>query len=358
MKKFLLWFGVLTVTALMLIFPTESVEYAKKALSLCSDTVIPSLFPFFVCSGLLVHSGFCGTLSHVAKPVMKPLFNVNENGAGAFILGIISGYPLGAVTACQLYESGYLSKYEAERLLSFCNNSGPLFILGAVGVCMYSDTKTGLLLYISHLISALTVGVLFRFYKSRKHTAPQSVMTVKEKDFSRIYSSVMQSSLNSIITVCGSIVFVGMATGLLLSYVPIRPVTHAVLFGILEMTGGVKEVSSLQLDITQRLMLSAFLVGFAGLCVHLQVMSTVSRYNLSLLPYFLGKLLHGIFSAAYLYVFLKLSPVSCEVFSYGGKNYSAGFFTSSLFVCLSVVFFLALSCIFSKIISKKDTKKL
>lgn len=342
MKKILLWVGVITVTALMLFFPTESVTYAKNAMDLCSDTVIPSLFPFFVCSGLLVHSGFCSTLAGVAKPVMKPLFNVNENGAGAFILGIISGYPLGAVTACQLYESGYLSKYEAERLLSFCNNSGPLFILGAVGVCMYADAKIGLLLYISHLLSALTVGVIFRFYKRNKHTAPNSTITTSEKGFSQIYSTVMQSSLNSIITICGSVVFFGMATSLILAHIPIEPVTRSLLLGILEMTGGVNAVSRLHLDLTQKLMLSAFMVGFAGFCVHLQVISTVSRYNLSLFPYFFGKFLHGILSVIYIYLFMKLLPVSCAVFSQPVTSYSQGFFVSSMFVCLSVIFFLVL----------------
>jgi len=219
---------------------------------------------------------------------------------------------------------------------------------------MYADTKIGLLLYIAHLLSALTVGVIFRFYKRNKHTAPKATLTTSEKDFSQIYSSVMQSSLNSIITVCGSVVFFGMATGLIVSHLPIEPVTRSLLFGILEMTGGVTQVSRLHLDITQKLMMSAFLVGFAGFCVHLQVISSISRYNLSLFPYFFGKILHGILSVVYIYLFLKFLPVSCAVFSQPVKTYSQGFFVSSMFACLSVIFFLALYLTFKL---KRTTKK-
>ena len=33
------------------------------------------------------------------------------------------------------------SKEECERLLSFTNNSGPLFIIGTVGILMYKNTN-------------------------------------------------------------------------------------------------------------------------------------------------------------------------------------------------------------------------
>ena len=352
MKKILLWSGVLLICTLMVVFPREAVSYGRDALRLCSDTVVPSLFPFFVCSGLLIYSGFSESLSYLARPIMKPLFNVNENGSGAFVLGIISGYPLGAVTACQLYEAGYLSKYEAERLLSFCNNSGPLFILGAVGICMYHSSKIGVLLYISHLISALTVGVFFRFYKRNKHSAPDKVINTAQKDISQIFSTVMQNSLNSIITICGSVVFFSVATRLVLSHIPLDDVTYALLSGIMEMTGGMQEISKLSLSLASRLLLSAIIVGFAGFCVHSQVVCAVSRYNLSLFPYFFGKFLHGLLSAGYLYLMLKIFPVTAPVFAQKGDITSLGFCIASLLVCLTVLFFLLLS-IFICILPRK-----
>lgn len=346
MKRILLWLAVVSATVLMILFPNDSVAYAKSSLKLCFDTIIPSLFPFFVCSGLLIYSGFCEAVSVLAKPVMKPFFNVNENGSGAFILGIISGYPLGAVTACQLYEAGYISKYEAERLLSFCNNSGPLFIMGAMGICMYSSSKAGVLLYISHILAALTTGFIFRFYKRKKHSAPETRLSHADSDLTQIYATVMQNSLNSIITICGSVVFFGAITNLCLAHLPIEPTIKAVISGILEMTGGLKNISNLQISLATRLVLSAVIVGFAGFCVHLQVMSNVTKYGLSLFPYITGKILHALLSGIYILIFLRFFPVTQPVFTANNNTLSLGFFIGSVLVCISVLIFLILSAVF------------
>ena len=67
----------------------------------------------------------------IEKPVKK-LFNVPGQGAIALIMGIISGYPVGAKIVCDLKKRNICTKEEAERLLAFTNNSGPLFILGTV----------------------------------------------------------------------------------------------------------------------------------------------------------------------------------------------------------------------------------
>ena len=122
--------------------------------------LIPTLFPFFICSGILLYSGFCEALSVLFRPCMKPLFGVSPAGASAFVLGIISGYPLGAVTAGQLYENGYITKTEAERLTAFCNNSGPLFILGSVGAAVYGNIRLGIMLYVFHILAALTLSLI------------------------------------------------------------------------------------------------------------------------------------------------------------------------------------------------------
>lgn len=61
-------------------------------------------------------------------------------GAYAFIMGIISGYPVGAKIVTEFRKNGDCSKAEAERLLAFTNNSGPLFIIGTIGVSMFGNT--------------------------------------------------------------------------------------------------------------------------------------------------------------------------------------------------------------------------
>ena len=93
---------------------------------------------------------------------MRPLFNVGGAASAAFVLGFIGGYPIGAKSVITLYKNGSITKSEAERLLSFCNNSGPSFILGVVGAGVFSSGKVGFLLYAAHAAASVCIGVLFR----------------------------------------------------------------------------------------------------------------------------------------------------------------------------------------------------
>ncbi len=343
MKKNLPYILVLYITIIMLIFPENSIMYAKNAITMCNEIIIPSLFPFFVCSGLLIYSGLSQTIARLCRPIMKPLFNINGSGATALVLGIISGYPLGAVTACQLYESGYLSKSETERLLAFCNNSGPLFILGAVGTAIYSSKEIGIILYLSHILAAVTVGLLFRFYAREKHTAPAYSLNQPLSSFSEVFSRVLSNSLNSILTVCGAVIFFSVVTNMLADLIPTDNAIKALFIGIMELTGGTKSISRTALDLTSKLVMSAFVVGFAGLCVHLQVMAIVKKQELSLMPYIIGKLLHGTFAAFYTLIYLKIFPPVETVFQSSEYSLDAGFCMSSIYTAVSIIFLFLLT---------------
>ena len=83
-------------------------------------------------------------------------------GAYVFIMGLISGYPTGAKIATQFRKNNLITKAESERLITFTNNSGALFIIGTVGITMFGNTTIGILLLITHILGCITVGLLFR----------------------------------------------------------------------------------------------------------------------------------------------------------------------------------------------------
>ena len=83
-------------------------------------------------------------------------------------MGIISGYPVGAKVVCNLYDNKICSKSEAERLIAFTSNSGPIFILGSVGISLLGNAQIGKILLIAHILSSLFVGIIFRFWKQNR----------------------------------------------------------------------------------------------------------------------------------------------------------------------------------------------
>ncbi len=142
---------ILFTAVFFLIIATDTVtEAAKGALLLCATSVIPALFPFFVLTGLMVNCGIVTSVGKIFAPLADKVFKSSGTGAVVFVIGILCGYPTGAKVISELYLSGRLTKEESERLLAFCNNSGPLFVIGAVGSGMLGNKNLGIVIYCIH----------------------------------------------------------------------------------------------------------------------------------------------------------------------------------------------------------------
>ncbi|MDR2671026.1 MAG: sporulation protein, partial [Oscillospiraceae bacterium] len=212
--------GVCLLCALVgfLSFPTQAADGAREGLALCLDVIVPSLFPFFVLSALLIELGLADCLGRALERVMRPVFNLPGVCGAAVALGFLGGYPVGARTAMALYGKGLCSRSETERLLSFCNNSGPAFIFGAVGAGLFTSGRAGLLLYLAHALASLTVGVLFRFYR-RGGEAP-AARAPRRSDapctrFPLAFVRSVSSSFRAVLGLCAFVVFFAVAVRML-----------------------------------------------------------------------------------------------------------------------------------------------
>lgn len=306
--------GLLLTAAALILWPSETSQAVREGLELCGNVIIPALFPFFLLSSLVVELGFSRYLGRVLSPVMVPLFRVNGNCATALALGAVGGYPVGARTAIQLYKNGQCSKTEAERLLAFCNNCGPAFILGVVGAGVFGNRQAGLLLYAAHLLASLVVGFVFRFYKSDERprqgsTASAQFQTVHfPAAFTHAVAGSLQSCLNiSAFILCFSVILRLLAlsglmelgasflSALLSPFGLNRLWAQRLITGLLELSSGVS--SLVDGSTTGRLSMAAFMLGWAGISVHCQVLVFLNDSGLSMATYVLGKLLHGGLSA-------------------------------------------------------------
>ena len=151
-KKYILPILILLFTVCLILFSSSNLEAAKQGLILWATAVVPSLFPFFVATELLSNTNIPNILGKFFNIFMRPFFNVSGEGSFALIMGIISGYPVGTKIACDFRKNNILPKEECERLLSFTNNSGPLFIIATVGINMFGSSEIGFLLLITHLL--------------------------------------------------------------------------------------------------------------------------------------------------------------------------------------------------------------
>lgn len=323
--------ALLVCAAALVLFPAQAAEAAKDGLLLCYNVIIPSLFPFFVLSTLVVELGLVSYLGRLLSPLMRPLFRVPGEGATALALGFVGGYPVGARTTLSLYEKGLCTKTEAERMLAFCNNSGPAFILGVVGIGIFSNGRTGLLLYLAHAAASVCVGILFRFYRGtdQKRPSAAALPRFEAPRLTAAFTGSVKTSFLSTLNICAFVVFFTVlirlltltgaipALGRLLAPamarlgLPPQFGTHLIT-GLVELSSGVWTLSGSG-NGAGRLELAAFMLGWAGLSVHCQVLSFVGGSGLSVRPYFLGKLLHGGLSALFTAGLLRLFPTAVPV---------------------------------------------
>lgn len=328
-SKVLLPIGCIVFILCLMFYPKVSVNAASKGLRLWADVVFPSLFPFFVASELLEGSGFVHKIGKLLEPIMRPLFNVP--GCGAFILamGVTSGYPVGAKITTELKKQNMVSKNEAERLLAFTNNSGPLFLIGAVATGMFGLPMLGFVLLGSHILASVSVGLIFGIYSRRKTVSKDSTFKksyypspYKPIQFTTAFGNAVSNSVFLLLKICGFIVLFSVIINLLLQtgfiniisaplVVLLHPlgieqtIINAVFSGIFEITTAINMIASADnIPLASKAAIASLIAGWAGLSVHAQVSSITSEQNLRLKPYLFGKLLQGFISCIYTYLFM------------------------------------------------------
>ena len=303
-------------------------DSVAEALALCARSVVPSLFPFLVASSALLALGFGELAAPWLAGLMEPLFRVPGAGSAALVLGLVGGYPIGAKTAADLYRENLVSREEAERLLAFCNNSGPAFILGVVGAGVFGSGRVGLLLYLTHAAASILVGILFRFHGGRdagreKRPVRATFETVRA---SSAFTGAVVKALQSTLSICAFVVFFSVVLELLSAYGVLAALAQVLaMFGVGEewarrLVAGLLELSSGVSSLTgagsQGVSMAAFMLGWAGLSVHCQVLAFLGDSGLSMGTYLWGKLLHGLISAGLLGLLTRLFPLDAPVSAY------------------------------------------
>jgi sporulation integral membrane protein YlbJ len=283
---FLALMGAMLVT---LSLSEQAVEAARQGLALCAHSVVPSLFPFFVLSSLFVASGCSDVPSRLLGGLMYRLFGCSGSGAGAFFLGILGGYPLGARTVGQLYTTGRLTQPESEALLCFCNNAGPAFILGLVGVVVFGDVRIGVWLYLVHVAAATIVGLLCGRTKgggADRHVPPSAPPPF----FVALVESIASAGA-AMVQISAFVVFFYTALQLLTT---LTGVSHPLALGIIELTRGITALNGGR----SAFILASALLGWGGISVHCQTAAVLSATPLRLRRYLCAKALHALIAAA------------------------------------------------------------
>jgi len=309
--------GAAFIALALTVYPAVSIAAATNALALCAGTLVPSLFPFFICANLLIASGITASVGRLFEAPSRFLFHVGGEGAVAALLGFISGYPAGAAVTCRLYAGGSISRAEAHRLLAFTNNAGPLFVIGAVGTAVYGHPPIGYLLLASQTLASLATGFCMRFYGANTpHPRINARGTV---------SDPVGEAIHTVLTLCGFVVFFSVVTAFLEHLGILRCIRRLLsALGMGEKTAALCVAGTLEISaITQNsgaLPATAALLSFGGLSVLLQTASLVKKVGLSMKSYLVGKFLSAGLSAFFCRLLVAAFPPAVSVVALAGHS--------------------------------------
>ncbi len=310
MKSRLSAFLIVFLFVLMLLCPEPVFRGAAGGLVLWYQNVLPSLLPFMIFSNLMIHTNAINYISRYTGPLLQKIFSVSPCGSFAILTGFLCGYPMGAKTTADLVRSGRISIAEGNYLLSFCNNTSPMFVISFI-VWQNLQRESALAPTIAILfLSPALCSFLFRMYYARKEKfagqkGQAEIQGGAKKLFSfQLLDDCMMNSFEAIIKVGGYIMLFSIAIQLASLFFP-RHAFFTVLLSSLEITNGISAVSRLSFPFGVRWACILSLASFGGFCAAAQTNCMIQNSGLKLLPYITEKLVTMLVTSLIAYVYLQ-----------------------------------------------------
>ncbi|MFQ8837056.1 MAG: hypothetical protein ACLR8L_04000 [Oscillospiraceae bacterium] len=281
MKKLFQALALLAAFVLLIALPQAAADGVRSALTLCGRVILPSLFPFFVCSNLFLLLGYSARLSARFGGAAAKLLRLPPAAGSAFLLGLLGGYPAGAQAAGTLYARGELSGANAERALAVCNQAGPSFIFGVLGGAVFKSAAAGAFLYAVQIVSAVLVCRL----TAKKQYAPAKAVAKppQPESFAAAFSESVRRAGMSAIQICMFItVFSVLSCYFLLAagrFLP--PEALPLVLGSLELSAGCAALADCALALQWKLCIASALLSFGGVSVLAQSRAAVQEHGLT-----------------------------------------------------------------------------
>lgn len=292
----------LLICTITLLFLIEFFIYTKEITNAFFDgtilfikNLLPNIFLFFIISDILNNYNIINYLSPFGI-IFSKLFKVSKEGTYVFFMSMLSGFPGNSKFIKELLDNKRINEQDATKLLTFTHFSNPLFIISTIGINFLHDKKVGFIILISHFITNIIIGLLFRnIYKSENKTL------LKKESISLPFIPLLKNSIsntfNSLMVIYGIIIFFFILTTIININLKLDYFYQALLNGFIEMTNGINMIKNLNFSIDIKASLMTFFISFGGFSVHMQVMSMLSNYKINYFIYFIARLLHASISS-------------------------------------------------------------
>ena len=321
-------FPLFCVAGVVLIVCSATVKQGvADGLTLCGDTLIPSLFIFLcLCNTAM---GYSEIPIPIISRVYAALFHAPVNTAVLFLLSLVGGYPVGPMLCARMLEEKKITPSQAKYLPLFCCCSGPAFSVLAVGESMCGSKTTGIILLFSTLLPQIILGIAIGLF-TRKRAPGKAIRLYKDVPaFSRNFTEGVEKSIAGMIHICAYVILFCVV----LRFVKLLPIPQTVqkyICAFLEVTTGAKCFAN-------NIPMVAFILGFGGISVLLQIKKYLSLTGTNIALFLLSRLASGTLAFLICKGLLCLFPQSIPTLA-GGLHIHAVSFSAPLSAMLVISF--------------------
>lgn len=280
----------------------SSISYS---LEIFITSIIPSLFPFFVISDILISYHITNYIPKIINKTFCSAFNCSNASMMVFFLSLLSGFPSNARNIKNLYINKLITKEEASHTLIFTHFSSPLFILSTVAVLFLHNEIFGYIILGSHILGNVILGIITRNYNSISNIdyTPNSSVC---QNFSTVLIKSIKSAIDTLLLILGSLTCFLVLSSLIIENFNLGNYPSMLIKGILEITMGLQNLATLNISNCYKVVISTMFISFGGLAVHLQVLSQLVDTDIPYQPFFVARIFHALISGGLSYILFNI----------------------------------------------------
>lgn len=309
-KDIFLLFILSGMAIVMIFFSSDMREGAYRGLALAENTIIPSLLPLLIIFLIIMKTGARDVLAKMLGFMSVYLFNLPMVTFPAILMGLIGGYPTGALLTQELYKSNDIDKEQTKTMLrfNFCGGCG--FIITALGSARLMSIKAGLILFASNAFAEIIIGALCSL--GRKRIKREFFSFNENKSFSEALINATEDAVKAVLNITAFVILFSAVNNIL--KIP------EYLLPLFEITTGVCGENSFSLP-----ELSAYL-AFGGFCIHMQLLPIILKCGMKYGDFLLSRTVSALLSYCITKLILIAMPIENQVFS--NTSGSVGAFSS------------------------------
>lgn len=302
---------IIFIGFILLKYPDSATKGVTEGIELCLGTLIPSILPFMFVSCFLLESGILWRTGRLFSFIGERIFGLPGYCAPVIFFSMIAGLPVGARLTEELYVKGMITKTQGQRMLFFCMNPGPAFVITGVGQKMLGSRELGIIIYASLIISSLLIGILSVPVWSDENEPEKTNSDTTKPELAPAVVRAVSVSGRSVFGICAWVVLFSCLTELIKT-LGFSENTQNFLFAITEVTNGCRRCAEIY-----PAPVIAGIIGFGGFCAHMQVATPIMTLKLEYKYFISARILNGGISVLITLLLLRYFPVAVETSAFG-----------------------------------------